>query len=194
MKFVAIIGPQAVGKMAVGEELARMTGLKLFHNHMTIDLVSNFFSYGSEQGKRLVHSFRRQLMEEVAKSDLPGLIFTYIWAFNMTGDGDYLKEFADIFAAQGADLYLVELEAALEERLVRNRTPLRLERKPTKRNLEWSDRDLLQSMEKYRMNSLPGEVDDWPNYLRIDNTSLSPTEAASRICREFGFAALPETQ
>lgn len=43
MKFVLIFGPQAVGKMTVGQELAKSTELKLFHNHMTIDLVGNFF-------------------------------------------------------------------------------------------------------------------------------------------------------
>ena len=47
MKLVLIFGPQAVGKMTVGQELAKITWLKLFHNHMTIDLVSNFFSYNS---------------------------------------------------------------------------------------------------------------------------------------------------
>ena len=40
MKLILIFGPQAVGKMTVGQELATLTGLKLFHNHMTIDLVS----------------------------------------------------------------------------------------------------------------------------------------------------------
>ena len=47
MKLVLLFGPQAVGKMTVGQELAKITGLKLFHNHMTIDLVSNFFDYGT---------------------------------------------------------------------------------------------------------------------------------------------------
>ena len=61
MKFVMIIGPQAVGKMTVGQELAKITGLKLFHNHMTIELVTPFFNYSSEQGKKLVHSFRMQI-------------------------------------------------------------------------------------------------------------------------------------
>jgi len=37
MKFVLIFGPQAVGKMTVGQELANLTKLKLFHNHMTGD-------------------------------------------------------------------------------------------------------------------------------------------------------------
>lgn len=43
MKFILIFGPQAVGKMTVGQELAKLTDLKIFHNHMTIDLVSPFF-------------------------------------------------------------------------------------------------------------------------------------------------------
>ncbi|HDR7606865.1 TPA: hypothetical protein QCX41_004389 [Bacillus mycoides] len=42
MKFILIFGPQAVGKMTVGQELAKLTDLKNFHNHMTIDLVSPF--------------------------------------------------------------------------------------------------------------------------------------------------------
>lgn len=32
--FVIIMGPHAVGKMTVGQELAKITGLRLFHNHM----------------------------------------------------------------------------------------------------------------------------------------------------------------
>lgn len=41
--LVFIVGPPAVGKMTVGHELARRTGLKLFHNHHTIDLALRFF-------------------------------------------------------------------------------------------------------------------------------------------------------
>jgi shikimate kinase len=37
--LVFIVGPPAVGKMTVGYELAAQTGLKLFHNHQTIELV-----------------------------------------------------------------------------------------------------------------------------------------------------------
>lgn len=52
MKLVIIFGPQAVGKMTVGQSLAAMTGFKLFHNHMSIDFVSQFFDYGTPAGKR----------------------------------------------------------------------------------------------------------------------------------------------
>lgn len=81
MKFVLIFGPQAVGKMTVGQELETIAGLKLFHNHVTIELVSNFFSYGSRLGKKLVNLFRQEIFKEVLKSSLYGLIFTYVWAF-----------------------------------------------------------------------------------------------------------------
>ncbi len=38
MKFVLLFGPQAVGKMTIGYELEKLTGLKLFHNHMTLEI------------------------------------------------------------------------------------------------------------------------------------------------------------
>lgn len=184
MKLVIVFGPQAVGKMTVGQELAEITGLKLFHNHMTIELVSNFFSYGSKEGKRLVSLFRQEIFEEVAKSDLEGLIFTYVWAFDMQEDWDYVDSVCNIFKSKGGEIYFVELEAELEERLERNKSPLRLEHKPTKRNLEFSENELISSMKKYRLNSIDGEIKN-ENYIRINNTTLEPLEAAEMIKERF---------
>ncbi len=39
MKLVFIIGNAEVGKMTVGRELMKITGLRLFHNHMSIEPV-----------------------------------------------------------------------------------------------------------------------------------------------------------
>lgn len=186
MKLVLIFGPQAVGKMTVGQELAKITGLKLFHNHMTIDLVSHFFDYGTKEGKRLVSLFRQEIFEEVSKSDLPGMIFTYVWAFNLQSDWDYVNQVTQLFESRGANVYFVELEADVEERLERNKTPNRLEHKPTKRNIEWSENDLLKSMEEYRLNSLDGEIER-ENYIRINNTNLSPKEVADLVKEKFNL-------
>ena len=186
MKLVMIIGPQAVGKMTVGQELEKITGLKLFHNHMTIELVSKFFDYGSEQGKKLVHSFRMQIFEEFSKSNQEGLIFTYVWVFNMKEDGEYVYKIKNIFEEQGAEVYFVELEADLEERVQRNETENRLLNKPSKQNIEWSKNNLLKYAEKYRLNSLPGEIKE-KNYLRIDNTNLSAEEVAKIIKEKFNL-------
>ena len=184
MKFVLIFGPNAVGKMTVGHELEKITGLKLFHNHMTIELVSPFFDYGTETGKRLVRLFRKEIFEEVAKSDLKGMIFTYIWAFDEKEDWDYVDEVCDIFESKGGTVYFAELEADTEERIERNKSPHRLEHKPTKRNMERSEKDLKESMEKYRLNSESGEIKR-ENYIRIDNTNLSPEDVAKIIKEKF---------
>jgi len=184
LKFILIFGPQAVGKMTVGQELAKQTDLKLFHNHMTIELVSNFFSYGTATGKRLVKLFRQEIFEAVAKSELPGLIFTFTWAFDMKEDWDYVAEVCELFESHGAEIYFVELEADLVTRLERNRTPNRLEHKPTKRNFAWSDQDILNSTKKYRLNSNLGEIKR-DHYLRINNTRIGASEAAKKIKDEF---------
>ncbi len=68
-KFILIIGPQAVGKMTVGQELAKLLGYKLLYNHLTIDLLLNIFEYSSEQFKKLNKLFRMQIFEEFSKSD-----------------------------------------------------------------------------------------------------------------------------
>ncbi|CEG26248.1 AAA family ATPase [Bacillus sp. B-jedd] len=186
MKLVLIFGPQAVGKMTVGQDLAKITGLKLFHNHMTIDLVSHFFDYGTKEGKRLVNLFRQEIFEEVSKSNLPGMIFTYVWAFNLQSDWDYINQVTQLFESRGATVFFVELEADVEKRLERNKTPNRLEHKPTKRNIEWSENDLIKSMEEYRLNSLDGEI-EMENYIRINNTNLSPKEVAELVKEKFNL-------
>jgi len=80
----------------------------------------------------------------------------------------------------------VELEADLDERLSRNLSPNRLQHKPTKRNMEWSENELKTSMEKYRLNSYDGEIKR-ENYLRINNTDLSAEEVARQIKHKFGL-------
>lgn len=185
MKFVMIFGPQAVGKMTVGQELAKITDLKLFHNHMTIDLLAPLFGFNPEMW-RLVNLFRKEIFEAVVKSDLEGLVFTYVWAFDMQEDWDYVNQVCEIFESKGGTVYFVELEAVLEERLERNKSPHRLEQKPTKRNVEWSEKELKETLEKHRLNSLEGEIIR-EKYLRIDNTNLSPQEVAKIIKEKFNL-------
>ena len=66
MRLVVIFGPAAVGKMAVGFELQRLTGLRLFHNHLAVDLALRFFPFGTPQFSRLVSALRTRVFEEGA--------------------------------------------------------------------------------------------------------------------------------
>jgi hypothetical protein len=182
--LVILFGPPAVGKMAVGMELERLTGLRLFHNHMTIDLVLRFFEFGEPAFHRLVSEFRARIFEEVAASGLPGLVFTYVWALDVPDDRAFVDHLCGIFQARGAEVCFVELAADLEERLRRNETELRLAEKRPKRDLERSRRLLLEAEEKYRLNSA-GDFFYPERHLRIDNTHLPPDAVARRIAEAF---------
>lgn len=186
MDLVIVFGPPAVGKMAVGMELERLTGLRLFHNHMTIDLVLRFFPFGEPAFHRLVGEIRTRIFEEVAASELPGLVFTYVWALEDPGDRKHVDGLCEIFRARGARIHFAELSATLDERLRRNETELRLAEKRPKRDLEWSKRNLLEVEEKHRLNS-DGDFFYPDQHLRIDNTHLSADGTARRIAEHFGL-------
>jgi len=186
MNFVVIFGPPAVGKMTVGYELAKLTGMKVFHNHMTIDLILEFFPYGSEKFNTLVSEFRQRILEEVAVSDLPGMIFTFVWALDEVGDREQIESYSEIFKKRGAEVFFVELEADLDERLERNKSEFRLSKKSSKRDISRSEKNLLQTEERYRMNT-DNDFFYKKNYVKINNTNLIPEETAKRIIKAFRF-------
>ena len=186
--LVIIFGPPAVGKMTVGAALARRTGLRLFHNHMTVELALSFFEFGSPPFRRLVSEFRTRVFEEVAMSDLPGMIFTYVWAFDEPADTHSVERLSGIFRSRGASVRYVELEATLDERLRRNETEFRLAEKASKRDVAASRERLLENDRRYRLNSRD-EFAGRADYIRIDNTDLSADDVADRIIQRFGLRA-----
>ncbi|MDP4147700.1 MAG: shikimate kinase, partial [Bacillota bacterium] len=68
----------------------------------------------------------------------------------------------------------------------RNRSPYRLEQKPTKRNIEWSENEIKQTMEKHRLNSLKGDIKK-EDYIKINNTKLGAEEVAEIIKEKFSL-------
>ncbi len=187
--LVIIIGPHAVGKMTVGQELAKITDLRLFHNHMSIELTRKLFAHREKEWRVLNDTIRQTVFELFAKGDFPGLIFTYMCAFDVQSEFDYLQKVIDLFEANGANCYVVELCADFEERLIRNKSENRLLHKESKRNLEWSEAEMRATSEKYRLNSYEGEKLPFEHYLKIDNTNLTPDAVAKMIQSHF---AIPE--
>src|ERR1051325_8251746 len=76
MKLIFIHGAPAVGKLTVATELARLTGFRLFHNHLTVDLVSAIFDFGSEPFVELREEIWLAVFHEAARRDV-SLIFTF---------------------------------------------------------------------------------------------------------------------
>lgn len=76
MKLVFLYGPVASGKLTIARELAALTGLAVFHNHLIVDAVASVFSFGTEPFIRLREQFWLATMGEAAASGR-SLIFTF---------------------------------------------------------------------------------------------------------------------
>ena len=184
--FIMICGPQAVGKMTVGQELSKLTGYKLFYNHMTIEMLRLIFDYDQKIFRKMNDVVRTEVFKEFVKSNEKGIIFTTCFDFEneLEEDKAYFEEWT-----QGFDnVYVVELEADLEERLKRNKTENRLKHKESKRNLEWSEQDLLRSLKKHKLNSEPGQGEElFENYIKKNNTNILPEDVANMVKEKFNL-------
>ena len=79
VQLVFLYGPPAVGKYTIGVELAARTGFRLFHNHLTVNLVSAVFERESEVWLRLLRSVRRDVLTEAAQHGV-SLIMTGVFS------------------------------------------------------------------------------------------------------------------
>lgn len=181
MKLVFIFGDSAVGKMTVGQELAKVTPLRLFHNHLMIEPVLEVFGqFRSDVIQRL----RNVIFEEFGKTESYGLIFTYMMAFDMPSEYEYIQQVKDTLGVKEKDVFYVELIAPQSIRLERNATENRLKHKASKRDLDASNARLIRDDAQHRMVSLPGEMPA-QNYLRIENANISAADAAQIIKTHF---------
>lgn len=187
MDLILIVGPQAVGKMTVGRELEKRVNAKLLFNHETIDLFARFLNYTKETF-RLSELVRRELFQSFVENEetnaTEGIIFTVVIAFENETDWGVLRKWTDTFTQANGTVYFIELEAELDERLQRNIGEDRLIAKPSKRNIDFSRNELVNSAEKHRLNSNPMEVEEKlpeVKYKKIDNTTLSAMDTAEQI-------------
>ena len=89
MKLIVLYGPPAVGKLTIAKELSRRTGYKIFHNHLTIDLVESIFTWGTKDFNNLVSKYRLELIEAAAARNV-NLVFTIVYAG--ISDDQFIKE------------------------------------------------------------------------------------------------------
>ena len=183
MRLLLILGPPAVGKMTVGRAVANRSDFRLFHNHHSIEMLLDVFDYGTPPFRTLNAEVRRRVVEEAAAAGTD-LIFTFVMGMDEADEADYLARLVEPYDGHIA---AVELVADLDTRLVRNRTEHRLAEKKSKRDVEWSDANVLELEAEYRMTSEPGRdtpgdrlIASWP-HLVIENTALSADETAERI-------------
>lgn len=185
--LIVICGPQAVGKMTVAEALRDKLKYNLMMNHDSIEVSDRIFGFATPAQKEFNAVFRKTAFDLAVKHNVD-LLFTYVCAFEIQAERDYLESLKTLFEENGGSFYFVELSADLEKRLERNETPHRMERKASKRDVEWSRANLLKDTERHKLNSDPDEV--WfEHHLKIDNTNLEPDEVADLVIQHFGLVA-----
>jgi RNase adaptor protein for sRNA GlmZ degradation len=170
MELVILYGPPGVGKLTVAEALAERTGYKVFHNHLTVDLVTSLFPFGTEPAVRLSSKYRIEMLEEAARAGLPGVIHTFVYA---AGEDDvFMQQLIDAVEPHGGHVTLVLLTCD-PEILMR-----RVTEESRSRFRKLRDTGVLSNLltELRLMEPFPRRPS-----LVIDNTCLSADEVAAAI-------------
>ena len=172
MKLVFIYGLPATGKLTVAVELAAMTGYKLFHNHLAVDLLLSVFDFGSPPFVELREDIWLSVFEQACRSRLPGLIFTF--APEGTVRSGFIGEVKSRVARGGGEVDFVELVCPLAELKRRIASPSRLAYQK------------LSSVSLFEQLHADGMFDasNMPEpRLSIDTSLLTANEAAMEIAR-----------
>lgn len=163
-------GPPAVGKLTIARDVAALTGWRLFHNHLTVDLVLSVYDFGTPGFIALREQIWFAVIRRALADRLPGLIFTF------NPESSVPRRFIDeLFAevpARGGELFSVALTASeteIERRLASE------SRKQHRKLADVSFYRQLRDRGTFASPTIPR------NDLMIDTEQVSPADAARQI-------------
>ena len=173
MKLVFIYGPPAVGKLTVATELAKLTGFKLFDNHVSIDFVKSVYEFGTRRYWKLIEKYRLSMFKEVAKHGI-NIIFTFV--YDKATDDPFVRKTIQTISKEGGSVCFVRLFCD-EGRLAR-----RVSSKGRRKAGKISTKRLLATVLK--RHGLGSEV-PFQTSLRIDTTRIPAKKSAEMIGRHY---------
>ena len=176
MKLMFIYGPPGVGKLTVAQELAQLTGYKLFHNHLTVDLVYAVFDFGTRPFIELREYIWMLMFQKAKAEEVNGLIFTF--SPERSVPVHFIPNLIKLIEDDHDTIHFVELTCQPEELRKRIVSPSR------SRYAKGMSPD---NVEQYylRDHLLPPSVHE--RKLTIDNTSVPPHETAIRIAAHYSL-------
>jgi len=180
MKLIIIYGAPAAGKLTIATELARRTGFKLFHNHVSIDCVRPVFDFGTPAFLRLIELIRFATIAEAAREGVD-LIHTFVYALGE--DDDHFRRLIASAEDNGGEAHLVLLKCEPDELKARigNESRRRIGKLSAPESV---DRSLI----RYDLRS---PFPDRPS-LVIDTTEISVEDAAGQIIDYFALDTTAE--
>ncbi|RAK52508.1 shikimate kinase [Phenylobacterium deserti] len=174
MQLVFIYGQVAAGKLTVARELAELSGLALFHNHLVVDAVGSVFPFGSSPFVRLRESFWLSVFEEAARADT-SLIFTF--APEPTVERTFPERARDVVAEAGGSTLFVALEVDPQVQEQRLLSPDRA---------AFGKMTSLPLFQSLRTDFASCFAQMPRPDLTIDTTRIEPRDAAVAIARRIG--------
>jgi dephospho-CoA kinase len=168
MKLIFIYGAPASGKLTVAEKLSERTGIPLFHNHLSRDLVKDIYKDELMANYALVDRIRFDVLDYCSKNGTD-LIFTYV--YGGSGDDKNVREFIKIIEGNGGEVIFIELSARREDLI--NRVNNESRSKYKKLTDPEIMKDITQDMSIY---SIP-----FIESLKVDTSVLSPDESVAVI-------------
>ncbi|MDE1865493.1 MAG: AAA family ATPase [Candidatus Micrarchaeota archaeon] len=174
MKLVVIYGPPAVGKLTVARELSKLTGYKVLHNHLAIDLVESVFDRNSQKFWELIDHYRLQLVDVAGKEKISGMIMTSV---NIKGQDDlFISNLKETVEGNSGTVHFVRLSCGIDKLRERLVEPSRA------KHGKLVDVGLFDDfVSKHQVFEPIESVDS----LSIDNTDVPASEAAKRIVEHY---------
>ena len=169
MHLIFIFGPVASGKHTIGNLLSEKTSIPLFHNHLTVDLVTTLFEFGSPGFVELRDRIWTSAFE-IAVKNQQSLIFTF--APERTVKPDFVSRTRQIVEKNGGSIIFIELICPESEILGRIENPNR------KTSGKISQKDLYQQLKQ--QNVFEYEMGVSSN-LRIDTSTQKPEHSVALI-------------
>ncbi|MEO6508863.1 MAG: AAA family ATPase [Patescibacteria group bacterium] len=173
MNLLFIYGAPGVGKLTVAQELSKLTGYKIAHNHLAQDLVTSIFEWKHPERKRLARKFRLELFEAAAKENI-SLITTY--ASVGEGYNEFLDDIISSVERYNGHVYLVKLECSEKE--LHKRVINESRKKYNKLNTIESVTEKMKEIDYSQL--FPQK-----KTFIIDNTSLSADKVAQMIVEHY---------
>lgn len=168
--LIFLYGPPGAGKLTIAKELSILTGYKLFHNHLALDLVCSVFDFKHPSTQKLSSEFRLRMFEEAAKAEVPGIIFTFVYANPI--NTSFVDSVIETVENNGGKVFLVRLTCKIEE------LKKRVTDESRKNTQKIKDAATLDDLFKQYTLDKP-----YPNResLEIDTMATKPTDAARII-------------
>jgi adenylate kinase family enzyme len=171
MKLLFIYGPPASGKLTIAEKLSEITGIPLFHNHLSRDIVKDIYKKDLDKHYSLVDQLRFDVIGYCAKENTD-LIFTYV--YEGAADDENIHQYMELVKKHNGEIVFIELTADREDLISRVSNESRRKFK------KLSNPELMtQLTEDMSIFTIP-----FVQSLKINTSKMSPEQSALYISRE----------